>query len=199
MQPEQGDRRTIETMPTVEPISWRETKRRLRADRKRLELILQGLHSTSLAALLHPSFICVVLYRLSNHFSRAGRRYLARIFWHLNILLTGADIGEAADLAEGLVIVSPPGTSVMGKAGKNFTVMPCAGLGGEIGRTEDVGAGPGLPVIGDDVVLEPHCGVLGPVRIGHRVRIAAPVTQDVPDDMIVERPQPRFVRRRDVP
>ena len=36
-----------------------------------------------------------------------------------------------------------------------------------------IGGGPGLCVIGDDVILEPHCGILGPVRVGHRVTIGA--------------------------
>lgn len=161
--------------------------------------MLDTLHAPRPAIVaLHPSFLCVFLYRIANHFSRGGHRYLARVFWHLNILITGADISESVDLGAGLVVVSPPGVSLMGNAGRNLTVMPCAGLGGEIGRTEDVGAGPGLPVVGDDVILEPHSGVMGPVRIGHRVRIGAGVTQDVADDTIVERPQPRFIRRRDL-
>ena len=153
------------------------------------------------AVVFHPSFLCALLHRLSHHFFRAGHRYVARFFWHLNVLLTGADISEPCDLGEGLVIVSPPGVAIMGKAGRNLTVMPCAGLGGELGRREDVGAGPGLPVLGDDVVLEPHCGVLGPVRIGHRVRLEAGtvVSEDVPDDTVISGPEPRFLRRRDLP
>ena len=151
--------------------------------------------------LFHPSFVCALLFRLSNHSYRAGHQRLARLVWHLNVIATGADISEPNDIGEGLLITSPPGTAITAKAGRNLTVMPCAGLGGELGRWEDVGAGPGLPVLGDDVTLEPHSGVLGPVRIGHRVRLTAGtvVTQDVPDDTIVEGPRPRFVRRRDLP
>jgi len=186
----------------LERLTWKQTYSRLRADRRRLADLLTAQHGNPPTTLiLHPSFICVSLYRISNHFYRAGHRYVARFFWHLNILLTGADIGEPANLGEGLVIVSPPGTAIMGTAGKNLTVMPCAGLGGEVGRREDIGAGPGLPLLGDDVILEPHCGVLGPVKVGHRVRVPAGIglTQDVPDDMLVEGPAPRFLRRRDLP
>lgn len=184
-----------------ERLSWKQTFSRLRADHKQLVEVLLLDHSyPPIAVTLHPSFVCVFLYRISNHFFRAGHRYVARFFWHLNAMLTGADVSEPADLGEGLVIMSPPGTAIMGKAGRNLTVMPCAGLGGELGRRLDVGAGPGVPVLGDDVILEPHSGVLGPVRIGHRVRIPAgvAVTQDVPDDMGLEGPQPRFIRRRDL-
>src|SRR5438105_5363064 len=108
---------------------------------------------------MHPSFLCVLFYRLSNHFFRAGNKRIARVFWHLNMLITGADISPPVDLGGGLVIMTPAGTAIMGNAGRNLTVMACAGLGGEIGRHEDIGAGPGLPVLGDDVILEPHCGV----------------------------------------
>ena len=188
---------------TMEHLSWSETIARLRVDRKRLAVMLKsqrGYYWTIL--ILNPSFLCVVIHRLSHYFFRSGHRFIARFFWHLNILLTGADISEPCDLGEGLVIMSPPGVAIMAKAGRNLTVMPCAGLGGEIGRRrEDIGAGPGLPVLGDDVVLEPHTGVLGPVKIGHRVRLAAGtvVTRNIPDDMAVNGPQPRFVRRQDLP
>src|SRR4029077_20112239 len=111
------------------------------------------------------------------------------------------DISPPAELGEGLVIMSPAGTAISGVADRNLTLMPCAGVGGEVGRWEDVGAGPGLPVLGSDVVLEPHCGVLGPIRVGHRVRLCAGVvvTRDVADDTMVEGPALRFLRRRDLP
>jgi serine O-acetyltransferase len=141
-----------------------------------------------------------VLHRLSHHLYRAGHRYAARFLWHLNVLLTGADISEPAEIGEGLVVVSPAGTAIMCKAGRNLTVMPGAGVGGEIGRREDVGAGPGLPLLGDDVTLEPHSGVLGPIRIGDRVRVPAGVvlTQDVPTGAEIRGAAPRFVRRLDL-
>lgn len=183
---------------TVERLSWKQTFLRLRADHSRLVALLARQQDGPLtSAFLHPSFVCVILYRISNRFFRAGHRHVARFFWHLNVLLTGADIAAPADLGEGLVILNPPGTAIMGKAGRNLTVMACAGLGSEMGRLEDIGAGPGLPVVGDDVILEPHSGILGPVKIGNRVRVGAGIglTYDVPDDTVVEGPPPRFLRR----
>jgi serine acetyltransferase len=140
------------------------------------------------------------MYRISNHLFRSGHNLAARVVWQLNFLLTGADVSAAADLGEGLLILSPAGTALMGAAGRNLTVMACAGLGGELGRFNDVGARPGLPLLGDDVILEPHSGFLGPVRVGSRVRVRAGtvMTKDVPDDVVVENSPSRFIRRRDV-
>jgi serine O-acetyltransferase len=185
----------------LETLNWKQTLARLRADRERLSMFLGSLGCQNPRWLiLRPSFLCVFLYRVSNHFYRRDHRYTARFFWHLNVILTGADISAPNDLEGGLLVVSPPGIAIMGKAGRNLTVMPCAGLGSELGRWEDIGAGPGLPVLGDDVTLEPHSGVLGPARIGNRVRIRAgiAVTCDVSDDTLVEGPRPRIIKRRDI-
>jgi serine O-acetyltransferase len=185
----------------MERLTWKETLARLRADHARLVGLLGPRPNGKLVrAVFHPSFVCVTLYRVSNHMFRSGHWLSSRFFWQLNMFLTGADIGGPADIAEGFVILNPPGTAVAGKAGRNLTMMPCSGLGSELGRWQEIGAGPGLPVLGDDVILEPHSGVLGPVQIGHRVRIAAgiTVTKSVPDDTVVENPPPRFLRRRDL-
>lgn len=183
----------------LEHQNWKTVASKLKADRLRLHSVLSNWQDGKTSGLyLHPSFICVLLYRISHHFFLNGHLTIARFIGHLNEVLTGADISPAADIDEGFVVLSPPGTAIYGKAGRNLTLMPCSGMGGEIGRREDVGAGPGLPVLGDDVVLEPHCGVLGPVRVGNRVRVGAsiPLTKDVPDDTVVEGPRPRFVPRR---
>lgn len=188
-------------MIEAKPVAFREVRRRLRADRERLHSILSA-HSAQdrRPSFLHPSYACVILYRWSNYFAQRRRRLIARFLWHLNILLTGADISELAQVGEGLVILNPPGTAISGVAGRNLTLMPCSGLGSEVGRFDDIGGGPGQPVVGDDVLIEAHAGIMGPVRVGSRVHVAAGigVTQDVPDDTFVEGPRPRFVKRRDL-
>ena len=185
----------------LEPLTWRETRSRLRADHLRLLAYVSAFpENAPRRAYTHPSFLCVLLYRVSAYFFRRSHRYVARIFWHLNSALTGADISPPSDLGEGLVIVNPAGVSLMGKAGRDLTVMPCSGIGSEVGRREDIGAGPGLPVLGDGVTLEPFSGVLGPVRVGDRVRVptCVCVITDVPDDCELAGPQSRVLRRRDL-
>jgi serine O-acetyltransferase len=173
----------------------------MRADHDRLASLLTCLeNSPARWVWLHPSFLAVFLYRIASYLHRRGHTLLARMIWQFNMFLTGADINAAAELGAGLVVMNPAGTAIMGKIGRNFTAMPCSGVGGETGRREDIGAGPGLAVVGDDVVMEPHSGILGPIRVGDRARIGAgiAVTKDVPADMSVEWPKPRFLRRRDL-
>ncbi len=184
----------------TQALSWAETRARLRADRARLTEMLDTDGRRPLVLALHPSALCVLLHRVSHYLFCGGHRYLARVFWHLNAVWTGADISSPSDLGPGLLIVNPVGAAVSGNAGRNLTLMPLAGLGSELGRREDIGAGPGLPVLGDDVFLEPLAGVLGPAQIGDRVRICAGAvpTHDVPEDMVVRAPAPRLMRRRDL-
>ena len=185
----------------VNPMSWSQTREALRQDRARLAQVLAEVGRPAGALVFHPSYWCVLLYRLAHHFDRNGHNWLGRLCWHLNLVLTGADINPPAALGPGLVVLSPAGVAIMGTAGRNLTVMACAGMGGEIGRREDIGAGPGLALLGDDVVLGPHTGVLGPVRVGHRVHLrqGLVVTFDVADDQVVEGGRLRVLRRAMTP
>ena len=110
-------------------------------------------------------------------------------------MLTGADISEPADLGPGLVVLHPPGTAIMCRAGKNLTVLAASGIGGEIGRREDIAGWPGVPLLGDDVVLGPHSGILGPVIVGNRVRICpcSVIVRNIPDDTVVESPRVKIL------
>jgi serine O-acetyltransferase len=147
-------------------------------------------------ATLHPAYLCVALYRTSHYFHRRGRKYIARLLWQINAYLTGSDIPAPVQIGPGLLIPCPAGAAVMAKVGRNFTLFAGAGVGSELGRYEDIGAGPGLPVIGDDVVMEPRSGILGPIRIGNRARICAgvTVTSDLPDDGWAVGPPARFMK-----
>ena len=183
-------------MPTG-GLKWNVTTSRTRQDYRRLRELLAAGGAAPRFLVLHPSFVTVFLHRLSHHCFRNRHRFLARFFWHVNVIVNGADISPPADIDAGFVISSPAGVAVSGRAGVNLTLMPLAGLGGELGRRQDIGAGPGLPWLGDNVVLEPNSGVLGPVRIGHAARIGAAVivTTDVPDGAIVIAQRPRVHRR----
>lgn len=181
------------------PITWKETRVRLAADRRRF---LDHHRATGLPApvclLFEPAWLCVWLHRIAHFLQRRGRGRLARLVAHAGLVLTGGDVAPGSDLGAGLLIPHPAAVSLCGRSGRNLTVMALAGLGGEaLDPDRDAGAGPGMPLLGDDVVIEPHAGVLGPVRIGSRVRIRSGcmVTSDVPDDAVVEGPRPRILKR----
>lgn len=177
-------------------MSWEETKSYLCRDYERLcEVRAERTPYDMGTVWLSQSFICVLLFRCSSHAYRSGYNWISRFLWHLNILVTGADISLPAEIGPGLVIMHPTGTSIMGRIGKNFTVLACAGSGGEVGRHNKVGNWPGVPLIGDDVTFEAHSGVLGPFTIGDRVQLCAGaiVTRDIPDDTVVESPRVRIV------
>ena len=153
----------------------------LRADRERLDACLaeRGIAVGHLS----PAWITVVLYRCSRSLFERGWRIPARLVWQLNLWVTGADLSPLSALGPGLVIVHPFAVTIVGDAGRNLFVEGLGGMGGGM-ALDDVGAGPGLPVLGDDVRLDRGAMVLGPVRIGNRVRIGpgCTVVHDVPDD-----------------
>lgn len=70
-----------------------------------------------------------------------------------------------------------------------------SGCGGGSGLVTDIGAGPGLPVLGDGVVLEPGAMVMGPIRLGNRVIVGARcfVAKSLPDDAVVVPLEPRVL------
>ncbi len=184
-------------MPTVSTLSCRESLRRLGVDRRRLLAcyLARGIVVRSVA--FSPSFLCVALYRLSRHLYARGWGLAARAVWQINMLLTGADISPISDLGEGLVVVHPVAVTVVGSAGRNLLVEGHGGMGGGL-DLRDIGAGPGLPLLGHDVQLARGAMVLGPVRVGHGVRIASgcTVVRDLPDGCEVL-PHPIRVRLGD--
>lgn len=174
-------------------ITWKETRQRIQADKQRLKTFYaQNPSGQPLVLLLNNSFLCVYLHRLSHFFFDRGNKLFARFFWHLNLLLTGADISPLSDIGGGLIVKYPLCVIIVGKLGSNCTIDGHGGIGG--GRdTKDIGAGPGLPVIGDDVYLAIGSFILGPVKVGDGAYIEPKcfVTRPVPAGATVECPQPR--------
>lgn len=168
-------------------IAWKDTRQRLQADRTRLEAYFVQSGRRPFIAWLEPSYQCVWLHRWSFYCHSHGHRLGARFLWHLNLLLTGCDIAPLSDIGGGLVVPFPLSVGLIGTIGANCTLEGHVGVGGGTRRSADVGAGPGLPVIGDDVTLGWGALVMGPVRVGHRVTIGhgAIVTVDVPDDATI--------------
>ncbi len=157
--------------------SWQETRTRLKQDRQRLLSIAQqeGVNgfnwpSSSWRIFFHPSYQCVVLHRLSHFFYSNGYRSIARLLWHINLIITGADITPNTNIAGGLLVKAPMRVTMVGQAGENLTVEGHGGFGG--GRSsDDIGAGPGLPILGNNVSIAYGSMALGPIRIGNNVTI----------------------------
>ncbi len=133
------------------------------------------LRSLSLRAALY--------YRLGHWFRRRDFRAAAGIFDRL-ILRCGASINTAAEIGPGLRIPHPHGV-VIGQGvriGRRAYILQGVTLGGEGGkRRPDGQSGPRL---GDDVLIGAGAKLLGPIRVGSRVRIGANavVNTDLPDD-----------------
>lgn len=169
------------------PITRAELKALLAADRERL----QRWRASGDGPVPDRAWLAVRLYRLACYHHGNGRRSLARLFWQANLVLTGADITPITLIGPGLVIPRPQGVTLFGVAGRNLTIMGMAVIGGGTSR-QDIGAGPGRPLLGNDVTFDMGAMVLGPVRIGNRVHIGAGCTvmQDLADDDRVMAPAP---------
>lgn len=144
---------------------------------------------------LNPSYQCVVLHRWSAYHFQRGNRLLSRLLWNVNLLLTGADLGAISEIGPGVVILHPVSTQVFGRLGEDCTLWGHGGIGG--GRSaEDIGAGPGLPIVGDRVSFGARAMALGPVTIGDDVSLGpgAIITRDIPAGSQVEIVQQRTLR-----
>lgn len=169
------------------PVTFAETRRRLHSDRVRLGECLARSGAPAGCLRCTPAYASVAMHRYSHWLFARGWRIASRLLWQLNLWITGVDIAPMSDLGEGLVILHPCAVTIAGRAGRNLLVEGQGGMGGGM-TLEDVGAGPGVPVLGDDVRLERGAMVLGPVRVGDRVHIGpgCTVVHDVPSDSIVD-------------
>jgi O-antigen/teichoic acid export membrane protein/serine acetyltransferase len=115
----------------------------------------------------------VLLYRCARYFHLRGPRLLGRVLWQLNLCVTKADLPAWAPIGPGLLLPRPVGVVIAGKVGRNVTIGPFSGIG-RSGR-RDRGAGGGVPVLEDGVVLEPQVGILGGILVPRGTRIPAGV------------------------
>jgi serine acetyltransferase len=97
----------------------------------------------------------------------------------------GAQFAEPPQLPHGLNGIIVSHNAVVGKNVKIFHQV-----------TIGEGRG-GAPIIGDDVVIGAGSKIIGGVKIGNRVRIAAGcvIMTDIPDDAIVLPAQPQIITR----
>ncbi|MFN7023932.1 MAG: serine acetyltransferase [Pseudorhizobium sp.] len=137
---------------------------------------------------VNAAFLALVTYRLGRWSERRRRRwsrFLARKLYAAvhgpMATLTRIWIPPAVTLGEGFHIIHAEGS---------LSIHPDTVIGKRCGVMHNVTIGTnmtsGAPVIGDDVFIGVNASVLGPIRIGDRVRIAAntAVSTHIPSDSI---------------
>lgn len=172
---------------TDEPLSWAQTRALMRRDFERYRPLMGD--SASLPKkvfwLLLPAPLGLLAYRVYRHAYLRGWRNLANLMFLASRYVTGMDIPPTTSIGGGCLLGH--GSIILcGRIGEGFTMMGHGGIGGGFDST-DVGAGPGLPVVGDNVVMAIQASVLGPVRIGDGARLGpgCTVMRDVPAGAVV--------------
>jgi serine O-acetyltransferase len=137
----------------------------------------------------NAGFITLLVYR----FGRWGeerrnsflRKICRKVYGAVNAIvstITRVWIPAQATLGEGFHIIHAEGS---------ISIHPSAVIGKRCGIMHNVTIGTnmtaGAPTIGDDVFIGVNSTILGEIRIGDRVRIAAntAVTTDIPSDSVV--------------
>jgi len=163
-------------VPGVDPATVLGTWRLLRSDLRRIRVVLAMPRSVakSLFLVITPSFVAMMLHRWSHYWHLKGIPAVAWLLWALNLYITGADITPKTRFGHSAYLPHPNGVIVAAVLGHRCTLFGRSGVGGGRGE-EDVGGGPGLPLIGNDVEIGHNSSVLGSVRIGDRATIGAHV------------------------
>jgi serine acetyltransferase len=182
----------------AERLTWRQTRHLMRSDFVRLATWYGGgSFSRRLFWFLQPNYQALFLYRTYRYLYLKGWRGAARLVFLWSLYWTGAEISPTTSLGPGCLITHASGVVLFGKIGARFTIFGQGGMGGGLGE-EDIGGGPGYPVIGDDVIFGMKALALGPIRIGDRVKVGptALVSRSVPDDAMILAVESKLVRVR---
>ena len=133
-----------------------------------------------------PCVFSLILYRLSHYFFQNRHYLIARMFYSFNLMFFGLDIAPSSRIGSHLYIPHPVGVILVGNAGNFCTFFTHAVIGGGI-KEVDIGAGVGLPILGDYVTVSSGAKVLGPVFVGDNVDIGALslAINDVPDNSVL--------------
>lgn len=109
----------------------------------------------------------LALHRLSHRFHRRGWAALARLFYRLNLVITGADIHPASHIGSGCHIARSLGAVIQGRLGERAQLSPCVAIHPRHpSDPEDA-----WPAIGDAVAFGGDVVVVGSVRVARGVRI----------------------------
>jgi serine O-acetyltransferase len=138
--------------------------------------------------LTNPAFVALAVFRFGTWANRLTNPVLRKAaqMAYTGIRLPVANVTKVwlepgTRIDEGLHIIHAEGS---------LSIHPDAVIGKRLGVMHNVTIGgnmvDGVPVIGDDVFIGVNSTVLGPIKIGDRVRIGANtcVTTDVPSDSV---------------
>src|ERR1700712_4453097 len=158
---------------------WKATREAISTDYRRLKAYYASIdRGGDYPPGLRLGFLAMLLYRMAHFLHVNGWRLPARLFWLTNICLTGAELDSSSSIGKGMVIPYPRAVTIFGRIGENCTFLGQSGMGGMLR------APPGLPVVGDDVLVMHGSIIQGPVNGGRGPRIGPRciVTKDVPAD-----------------
>jgi len=171
-----------------EGLTWSRTRFLIRSDFIRLcEWYGGGTRLKRAYWFFQPNYQVLFFYRLYRHLYVRGWHNLSRLLFSFCLYMTGAEIPPTTSIGPSCLVNHAFGIILFGKFGARLSVYGQGGTGGGVGSADDIGGGPGYPVVGDDVVFGMKAMALGPIRIGNRVKLgpAAFVTCDVPDEAMV--------------
>ena len=170
-----------------ERITWRETRALIRSDFERMLWVYGGGSlSRRIFWFFLPNYQVLFWYRIYRYLFLKGWRNTSRLLFLITMYMTRAEISPESSIGPACFIGHAFGIILSGKIGARCVLLAQSGIGGGLEEGE-VGGGPGLPVVGDDVVFGVRSMALGPIRVGNRVRLgpAAFLNCDAPDDAMV--------------
>jgi len=155
---------------------------RIRADIRRVADQERTVLSKVGAILFNLGFHAVLFYRLSHWLHTHHLGALAAVVSYWSAVFTGAQISARATIGKGLIIYHPNGHVIGATAviGDYCTLTQ----GNMIGQRR---GGGDRPTIGDYLYAGAGAKILGDIKIGNRVRVAANsvVFHSLPDDASV--------------
>ena len=130
-----------------------------------------------LACLLSPSFICILIYRISHKLYCFKVPVVPRFFWWINFLLFKVDIDQRACLYSSLYLPHPMNI-VIGADVKSLgkmKIMQSVTIGGNLGQVkkDDLGINYTQPIFNGTVFVGINALIIGPVIVKGRVFISA--------------------------
>lgn len=181
----------MQTMPTSiapnDPQSLREAFSWFRRDFARwVSWLGGGSLPQRIYWFLLPSIQALLWFRIARSLYITGWKNSARLISLFSLYLTRIEIPPTSSIGPECLISHAEGVVVCGRIGARCVISGSGGIGGGA-KPGDVGGGPGLPWVGDDVFFGQGAAVFGAVRVGSNVTLGANTLtlSDVPSGAVV--------------